>query len=255
MPKFYFVPEDFSDGKITIYGEDVNHLKNVLRMREGDELVLCDGEGRDYKCVISSFTKDSAMFTVLSGEASNAEIPVKIALYQGIPKKDKMELIIQKAVELGAAEIVPVAMKRCIAKIEDAKSEKKKLERWNEISKAAAKQSGRGIIPEVGACLGFKEALEKAKNEGCLIGLAYENAEGIASLSAFTDMMKSDTDRNTVLLIGPEGGFDVSEVELAKEYGAHIISLGKRILRTETAGLAALSIFMYELEKQNGMLS
>lgn len=257
MYRFYYEPENKTENEITVYGEDAHHIKDVLRLKEGEKLVLCDGEGYEHLCRVSdNEVKGKVVCEILESRESENELPVKIVLYQGLPKKDKMELIIQKAVELGVHEIVPVAMKRSIAKIEDDKSEAKKLARWQEIAKAAAKQSGRGIIPEVGRCLSFKQALKRCEEDRALLCAAYENAEGMKSLKDFTESVKTaEKGSYAAVFIGPEGGFEESEVQAVIEAGGAKVSLGKRILRTETAGLTILSILMYELETNNELLS
>jgi 16S rRNA (uracil1498-N3)-methyltransferase len=245
MYRFYVEPGQITDSEIVIFGTDVNHIRNVLRMQPGEQLVVCDGQGRDYICEIESLEQEEIRVKNLSSSLSETELPVKLVLFQGIPKKDKMELIIQKTVELGIAEIVPVAMKRCVAKLEDKKKEAKKLERWQEIARAAAKQSGRGVIPVVRHSMTYAQALEYAGTLDMLI-LPYENADGMKKTKeAFS---KAAGRKSAGILIGPEGGFDWTEIERAKERNAEIVSLGKRILRTETAGLAALSMLMYEIE-------
>ncbi len=254
MYRFYIDEEQHTGDEAVVTGEDVNHIRNVLRLTEGDRIVLCNGQNVDHLSVITDMSnKNEIRCRVLESRASESELPVRIVLYQGLPKKDKMELIIQKCVELGVSEIVPITMKRCIVKIEDEKSEAKKNARWSEISRAAAKQSGRGVIPEIGKVMSFKEALKRAVNEDPdFLLVPYENAEGILSLKNFAKRLKaslSENGKRTVsVFIGPEGGFDESEVEEAKKAGAETVSLGKRILRTETAGFTTAAILMYETE-------
>ena len=234
-----------AERRIVITGSDVNHIKNVLRMTCGEEIMVCDGAGMQYTCKIAEFPAGEVLLDILSAEKAATELPVQLKLYQGLPKKDKMELIIQKAVELGAVEIIPVMTKRCIVKLEDDKKEAKKLERWQAIAESAAKQSGRGIIPTVGRVLGYKEAIKQAAAEGMSL-IPYEMAEGMKSLKeAATEAPKQQV---VSIFIGPEGGFEEAEVEFAKENGVIPVSLGKRILRTETAGFTTLSILMYEIE-------
>ncbi len=256
MYRFFINEEQHNENEIRITGEDVNHIKNVLRLKEGDRIVLCNGENRDYISEISDEgSKSEILCRVVETKNSATELPIKMVLYQGLPKKDKMELIIQKCVELGVSEIVPVIMKRCIVKLEDDKAEAKKNARWSEISRAAAKQCGRGKIPVIGKALSFKEALKNALDEdpGHLL-VPYENEEGIASIREFIkelkNSLKEDPDnRPTVsIFIGPEGGFEESEIEAALNAGAHTVSLGQRILRTETAGFTTAAILMYETE-------
>lgn len=245
MHCFYCEANNVSEGQITITGSDVNHIKNVLRMERGEELMVCDGTGMQYTCEISDFPAGEVLLTIRKAETSSTELPVRLKLYQGLPKKDKMELIIQKAVELGAVEIIPVMTKYCIVKLEDDKKEAKKIERWQAIAESAAKQSGRGIIPKVGRVMNFKEAIKQASVEGMAI-LPYEMAEGMKTLKEAA--AKAPKQQVISVFIGPEGGFDEAEVDFAKENGVVPVSLGKRILRTETAGFTTLSILMYEIE-------
>lgn len=245
MHCFYCEPNNVSEGQISITGSDVNHIKNVLRMRIGEELMVCDGTGMEYTCQIADFPAGEVELSVLKVEKASTELPVRLKLYQGLPKKDKMELIIQKAVELGAVEIIPVMTKRCIVKLEDDKKEAKKLERWQAIAESAAKQSGRGILPAVSRVLNYKEAIKTACTEGMAL-IPYEMAEGMRSLKEAAE--KASKQQVISVFIGPEGGFEEAEVEFAKEQGVIPVSLGKRILRTETAGFTTLSILMYEIE-------
>lgn len=245
MHCFYCEPNNVSENQISITGSDVNHIKNVLRMECGEELMICDGTGMQYTCVISDFPAGEVLLSVLKAEKASTELPVRLKLYQGLPKKDKMELIIQKAVELGAVEIIPVMTKRCIVKLEDDKKEAKKLERWQAIAESAAKQSGRGMIPTVGRVVNYKEAIKKASSEGMAL-IPYEMAEGMKTLKEAAG--KASEQQVISVFIGPEGGFEESEVEFARENGVIPVSLGKRILRTETAGFTTLSILMYEIE-------
>lgn len=246
MHCFYTEKENMIGKQVCITGTDVNHIKNVLRMEAGETITVCDGEGTFYECVLDTLSKERIEAQVLNSRQAETELPVKITLFQGLPKKDKMELIIQKAVELGVDEIVPVATRFCVAKLEDAKKEKKKLERWQEIARAAAKQSGRGVIPKVKPLLTYKEALETAALlDECII--PYEKAAGMrAAGEKICEMAKQ---RSVGIFIGPEGGFSEEEVEMAMASGITPISLGKRILRTETAGLCILSVLMFEIEK------
>lgn len=245
MHCFYCKPEQVTGTKITITGSDVNHIKNVLRMRVGEEMTVCDGTGMEYTCKIEEFLPEEVKLYAETAKKATTELPVRIKLYQGLPKKDKMELIIQKAVELGAVEIIPVMTKYCIVKLEDEKKEAKKLERWQAIAESAAKQSGRGIIPRVTKVMHFKEAVKTAATEGMSL-IPYEKAEGMNSLKAA--VQNAPEQQVVSVFIGPEGGFDEAEVEFARECGLLPVSLGKRILRTETAGFTTLAILMYEIE-------
>ena len=242
----FFVNEKIDSGKnIYISGSDYNHIKNVLRMKKGEEVLISDGNDREYLCSIREYTEDEVILNIEDIMGTSRELSAKITLFQGLPKGDKMEQIIQKTVELGVSEIVPVAMKRCVVKLDDKKAGKK-IERWNGIALSAAKQSKRGIIPEVKDVMTFKEALKLASQmDACLV--PYENAEGIEGARKLVDSMK---DKKSIgIFIGPEGGFDESEIELALENGAKTLTLGRRILRTETAGMTMLSILMFALEE------
>ncbi|MCR5684639.1 MAG: 16S rRNA (uracil(1498)-N(3))-methyltransferase [Lachnospiraceae bacterium] len=248
MYHFYTDRSNIYDDHILLDGADVNHIRNVLRMRDGEEVIICDKEGIDHYCRIDGNDGGRLKLSILKSGSNEAELATKLVLYQGIPKKDKLELIIQKAVELGAFEIVPVMTKRVIVKEGEASKEARKLERLNQIAKSAAEQSGRGIIPRVRPMIGFSEAVEESRKlDKCLI--PYENADNSASGMEFTrQAIKALKGMDSAgIFIGPEGGFEEEEVKLAVDNNAVPISLGKRILRTETAGLAVLSMIMYEL--------
>ena len=252
MHWFYVENGQIGEHTITIMGNDVNHIKNVLRMQKGEKLIICDGQGTDYYCSIADFSKDEVITEILEMNDTQTELNTKIYLFQGLPKKDKMELIIQKAVELGVHEVIPVSMKRCVAKIEDKKKELKKLERWQTIATSAAKQSGRGMIPKVQGVMSFRDALEKAKELEFTI-VPYEQAEGMAESKKLIE--KACKKKSIGIFIGPEGGFDDAEIQKAREAGFSTISLGKRILRTETAGLTILSILMFQIETEDATMS
>lgn len=248
MARFFVSPDQIFKGYINIYDGDVNHIRKVLRMKEGDELTICDGEGLDYFCRIDSISEELVKCEIIDSWKSFVELPVKLYLFQGLPKADKMELIIQKAVELGVYEIVPVAMTRSIVKLDDKKAGKK-IARWQGIAKSASKQSGRAIIPEVTMPMNFGESLRYAANLDAVI-VPYEKSEGVAASKAIIEKLcSSDEIKSIGIYIGPEGGFDDREIEKLLDTGAETITLGKRILRTETAGLTALSILMYALER------
>ena len=248
MHCFYTEKENIVGGQAYITGSDVNHVRNVLRMEVGEEIVICDGEGVFHTCVIKEISKEQVEAQILESKEAETELKTKITLFQGLPKKDKMELIIQKAVELGVHEIVPVSTRFCVAKIEDAKKEKKKLERWQEIAKAAAKQSGRGMIPQIKPVMTYKEALKAASGMDRAV-IPYEKAEGMKA--AVEEVGKMAKCQSVGIFIGPEGGFAEEEIQSALDTGVTPISLGKRILRTETAGLCILSVLMFEIEKNN----
>ena len=244
MHHFFVLPQAVEGDKVTITGPDVNHIRNALRMRQGESLLIRDGEGNDYHCRISVIESGLVEARVIERRESR-ELPVRLYLFQGLPKSDKMELIIQKAVELGVYEIIPVITKNAVVKL-DAKKEKSRLERWQAISESAAKQSGRSKIPKVEKVMLLKEALEMAEGLDRIL-IPYENQSGIDTMRKALEETGEDT-RSIAVFIGPEGGFDESEILLAKEQGAVPVSLGRRILRTETAGLAILSLFMMKAE-------
>ena len=246
MHRFYVEPGQIYNQKISIRGLDVNHIKNVLRMKQGEEIVICNGQGKDCYCIISKVSESEIEAEIQSEQDTGTELKTKITLFQGLPKKDKMELIIQKAVELGVYEIVPVMTKRVVVKLEDKKKEEKKLERWQAIAEGAAKQSGRGIIPKIRPVQTFQEALKNASDMGMGL-IPYENAEGMQYTRKMMDNLSQY--RSIGVFIGPEGGFEESEIELAKANGINPITLGRRILRTETAGLAILSMMVLTLEE------
>lgn len=238
-------PGAFSDRSVVITGEDVNHVKNVLRLKENDELIVSDGRGRDYHCRISGITNEEVVADICDICDNFSELSTEITLFQGFPKGDKMELIIQKTVELGVTRIVPVMTKRTVVKLDDKKA-KKKTERYNMIAESAAKQSGRGMIPEVTMPISFAEAVSMAEKLDMNI-IPYEEAEGVEYSRNIIKSIKGK--KSLGIFIGPEGGFAREEVEKALDAGASAITLGHRILRTETAGMAVISIIMFELEE------
>ena len=244
MYHFFVRPDQVGGGEAVITGSDVNHIGNVLRMKPGKKVLLSAGGDWEYLCEIREITRDEVRLDVLEGEQSVKELPAEITLYQGLPKSDKMELIIQKAVELGAARIVPVETRRCVVKLDPKKAEAK-VRRWQAIAESAAKQSGRQIIPEVAMPLPFRKALLEA--EACTVRLIpYELAGGMDRTRQMIAAVRPG-DRVAVF-IGPEGGFETEEIREAAEHGVSEVTLGKRILRTETAGLVVLSLLMAQLE-------
>ena len=248
MYQFFIQPASVKEKEVWITDlQDVNHIRNVLRMKKGEKISLCcEEKGKEYICSIEDMQSDIVKAVIVDINGESRELPVKIALFQGLPKNDKMELIIQKAVELGVAEIVPMATKRAVVKL-DAKKAAKKVQRWNEIAKSAAKQSKRGMIPEVKSVMSFKEAVEYGKSMDMLL-IPYEDAEGIVHSRQVVESVKGK--KSLGIYIGPEGGFPEEEVSLAMEAGAEPITLGHRILRTETAGMALLSVLMFMLEEE-----
>ena len=244
---YQFFVDDCQIGKeyVTITGSDVNHIKNVLRMRPGEKIRV-SSSSRDMFCEIAELTDDFVQADILDEEAPDTELPSQIYLFQGLPKGDRMEYIIQKSVELGVHEIIPVAMKYCVVKL-DAKKAGNKEKRWQAISESAAKQSKRMLVPEVHSVMTFKEALVYAKELDVLL-IPYELAKGMKETK---ELIRSiEPGKSIGVFIGPEGGFEEQEVADAMEAGAKPITLGHRILRTETAGLAVLSVLMFQLEDE-----
>lgn len=250
MYHFFVTPEQVKEENIWIEGSDVNHIKNVLRMKVGEELQISDGNNKKYLCEIASMSADSVCVSIKEELVSDTELPSKLYLFQGLPKSDKMELIVQKAVELGVYEIIPVATKRAVVKLDDKKAAKK-VERWNSISEGGAKQSGRDVIPEVKQVMSYKEAMQYAKELDVVL-IPYELAEGMEETRQVIEAIRPG--QSVGIFIGPEGGFETEEVEYALAQRAKAITLGKRILRTETAGLTTLSILMYHLECESHKL-
>ncbi len=234
-----------SDRSVIITGSDVNHIKNVLRMRVGEELSVSNGQdGKEYRCGIAAFEENRIVCELRFIKEDNVELPARVYLFQGLPKADKMELIIQKAVELGVSGIIPVASRRCVVKLEEKKAAARR-QRWQGIAEAAAKQSRRGIIPEVCRVTDFREAVRMAAHMDVRL-IPYELAEGMDKTRALIDGIRPG--QSVAVFIGPEGGFEQEEISLAAENGIEAITLGRRILRTETAGLAVLSWIGYALE-------
>ncbi len=245
MYQFFVEPSGILGNRITITGKDVNHIKNVLRMKIGEEIAVSNGvDGKEYRCAIEEFTEDEVICTLRFVKEDALELPSKVYLFQGLPKADKMELIIQKAVELGVYQVIPVSCKRAVVKLDEKKA-KNKIARWQGIAEAAAKQSKRGIIPEVKDVMTMKEAI--AYSAACQVRIIpYELAEGMEKTKEIISSLKPGED--VAIYIGPEGGFEEAEVNAAIENGIVPVTLGKRILRTETAGMTVLSWIMYQLE-------
>ncbi len=248
MYQFFVEPGQINenDKRVVIVGTDVNHIKNVLRMKVGEELAVSNGiDGKEYRCGIVSLGEDCIECELRFVKEDGVELPVKVTLFQGLPKADKMELIIQKAVELGVTEIVPVETRRCVVKLDDKKAVSK-VARWQSIAEAAAKQSKRGIIPRVLPVQSFKLALQQAADMDVRL-IPYELASGMERTREILGGLQPG--QSVAVFIGPEGGFEESEIILAKEKGVEPITLGKRILRTETAGMTVLAWIGYLLEQ------
>ena len=242
MNRFFIDPANIVGTKASLYGEDVKHIAAVLRLKAGDQVTLCDGRGNDYTAEINSISKAEVSFNILSAYCSTAEPKCSITLFQGLPKSGKLETIIQKCVELGISEIVPVAMERSVVRL-SKKDFGKKLERYQRVAMEASKQSRRGVIPRVGGLIEPKE-IDPAAFDVLL--LAYE-LESEHSIKNVLDALDGNIKRVGVI-IGPEGGISDEEAKLFASLGAQSFSLGHRILRTETAGPAITAIIMYHME-------
>lgn len=244
MYQFFVEDVQVSDSFVTIEGSDVNHMRNVLRMKAGEKVRVSTSSGKNYYCQLAEITEHLVRADILEELTEGTELPNKIYLFQGLPKGDKMELIIQKAVELGAYEIIPVSMKNCVVKLDQKKAEHK-VRRWQEIAKSAAKQSKRSLIPTVQPPITYQQAVEVAKELDAVF-VPYENERGMAATKEAVERLAAG--ESIGIFIGPEGGFAPEEIDMAKSADMQLISLGKRILRTETAGLAALAVLSYHLE-------
>ncbi len=245
MYQFFVTEEQIGREFITITGGDVNHIKNVLRMRPGESIGVCNQKWLDYFCKISEVGEDFVQADILETGAATTELPGKIYLFQGIPKGDRMEHVIEKAVELGVYEIIPVRMRYCVVKLDD-KKQQAKLKKWQALAMAAAKQSKRSLVPNIHPVMSYKEAIAYAfQSEACLI--PYENENGMEGTKAALKKIRGK--ESVSILIGPEGGFAPEEIEAVKSRG-EVISLGKRILRTDTAAITAMSMVMMEMEMQ-----
>lgn len=241
---------DLIENRIIIKNEDVRHISKVLRLKKDDVIEVCDGSNMEYICKILGINKNNILLLIIDKQESTKEAPMKVVLYQGIPKSNKMDLIIQKTTELGIKEIIPVEMKRTIVQFASNKDKEKKVDRWQKIALEAAKQSKRSIVPVVHLPLSFEEAIEHSKDNQLNI-MPYENYYK----KGFKSIIKS-LDKNNInkigIWIGPEGGLEEKEVETAIENKIYPITLGPRILRTETAGFTTLAIVMYELGDLGG---
>lgn len=247
MYQFFVEPYqiDVNSKRVIITGTDVNHIKNVLRMKVGEEIAVSNGkDGREYRCGIAALEEDRVVCELRFIKEEGVELPSRVYLFQGLPKADKMELIIQKAVELGVYQVIPVAAKRCVVKLDDKKA-KAKTARWQGIAEAAAKQSKRGIIPQVTEVCSFAQAVQMAADMDVKL-IPYELAEGMDRTKELIGRLVPG--QSIAVFIGPEGGFEETEVNQALEKGIEPITLGKRILRTETAGFTVLAWIMYALE-------
>lgn len=244
MYQFYTTLDKIEERQATIVGSDVNHIRNVLRMKPSEVVRIADGLGACYEGEIGEITSDQVIVRLTGNRVESTELPIRVTLFQGLPKSDKMELIIQKNTELGVGAIVPVATERAVVKLDEKKADGK-VKRWNGIAEAAAKQSKRTLIPEVCPVISFKKALAEAEKYDVKL-MPYENAEGMAFTRRCIEEIRPGA--KVAVFIGPEGGFSEAEVEAASVAGFVPVTLGRRILRTETAGMCVLSMLGYVLE-------
>lgn len=246
MYQFFVEPSQINGNRIVITGSDVNHIRNVLRMKIGEEIAVSNGiDGKEYRCGIEEYSEDSVLCTLRFIKEDGIELPSKVYLFQGLPKADKMELIVQKAVELGAYEIIPVAAKRCVVKLDEKKAAGK-VNRWQGIAEAAAKQSKRAVVPQVHPVMTMKAALEYAGKVDVRL-IPYELAKDMEHTRNMLQQIRPG--QSVAIFIGPEGGFEESEIQAALDAGIEPVTLGRRILRTETAGFTVLAWLGYLLEQ------
>lgn len=244
MHQFFVESHQVGEEYITIAGEDARHIGQVLRMKAGEQLRVSDRQGRDFFCQVEQVERQQVTVRILYQDHERRELPVKISLFQGLPKGDKMDLVIQKAVELGVYEIIPVAMRNCVVKLDEKKAAAKG-KRWNGIAESAAKQCRRSIVPAVRRVMDFSEAFSYASTMDVRL-VPYENERGMERTRQVIGSLKREG--TLAVFIGPEGGFDKKEIE-AIQQDVELLSLGNRILRTETAGMAVLSMLLYQLEE------
>ena len=243
MYQFFVEDDQIGEELIRVTGSDVNHIKNVLRMKPGERVRISNQSGRDFLCSVESLFEDEVILHIEKKDIPGTELPAQIYLFQGIPKGERMETVIEKAVELGVHEIIPVAMKYCVVKLDAIKAEKK-VARWQEIARSAAKQSKRSIIPKIHPLMSFRDAAEYAKMWDRRL-VPYENEEGMAATAKALEGLNDVS--SISVFIGPEGGFAEEEIE-ALRGDSQVISLGRRILRTDTASITMLSMLMMNLE-------
>ena len=245
MPKFFTSAKNIKDDILIIESEDAKHIKKVLRLNENDIITVCDGQGTDYSAKITQINSNEVVCSILESKKCDTEPEIEVTLYQGLPKASKMDYIIQKTTELGISRIVPVSLSRCVVKIENDSAEKKKIERWRKIAYEAAKQSGRGIVPQIDEIMTIDEVIADLKQ--CDMAFVPYECEQQTRLKTVIESKKDI--KNVGFVIGPEGGFDITETEKLKAAGVQTVTLGKRILRTETAGEAVLAMVMYALDE------
>ncbi|NLB34142.1 MAG: 16S rRNA (uracil(1498)-N(3))-methyltransferase [Tissierellia bacterium] len=243
MFRYFCADDKINNNKVTIEGGDAKHLKTILRAQAGDKISVVS-ESKEYIAEIESINKEDIICTLVEEVMTNNETKINITLCQGIPKQTKMETIIQQNVELGVKRFIPLITERTVVKLNEKDREQKKLDRWQKIAKESAKQSKRNIVPIVEDIKTVKQLIEKLKNEEAEVIVPYE----LEDVKLLKDVLKEPKE-NYYIVIGPEGGFDIKEIEMFQEIGAHIVTLGKRILRTETAGVVTSSVVMYECDE------
>ncbi len=250
MPKFFVKSNQINENIITILETDVNHISNVLRLKIGDKIQVCNEEnGTNYKSKIIEMNKENIKCEILEKIALNSEAGVHINILQGLPKAEKMELIIQKCTELGVKEITPVEMERCIVRL-DEKSAIKKQERWQKIAEVAAKQSGRDLIPKINSVTNMKNICNMLADYDIVL-VPYENEKNTTLKEVLSKLPKKDL--KIAIIIGPEGGFEEEEIKILEKNNCKIVTLGNRILRTETVAIAMTSVILYELADFGGV--
>ena len=246
MTRLFMEDQEAGSGSVSLGQDDSRYISQVLRMREGEQLTIVLKDGIEALCEVSSISKNEVTVKILSTKTIASEPPVNITLYQCVSKGERMELTIQKCVELGVTKIVPVFSSRCVVRPDEPKKQKSKTERWQKIALEAARQSGRGIIPEVTEPVLFAKAVEQAKGADVFL-FPWEEEHGTTLRQELTKLNREEL-KEIAVFIGPEGGFDESEADLARKYDAATVTIGKRILRTETAGAAVLAMILYEFE-------
>lgn len=244
MPKFFIDKNTISNNQVCITGGDATHIAKVLRLSTGDTLSLCDGEGTDYDATITALAKDMVTLSLENAHPCSAEPSLQVTLFQCLPKQGKMDYIIEKCTELGVSRVVPVSAHRCVVTIRDAAAEEKKLARWRKIAAEAVKQCGRGIIPEVTKVMSIDDAVGYAKSLDLTIA-AYEDEQEVS----LKEVLQKHSPKSVGIFIGPEGGFEQTEIAQFTANGIPSVTLGKRILRTETAGCAVLTAVMYAFDE------
>lgn len=250
MPKFFVKSEQIKENIIQVLGQDVNHIRKVLRAQIDEKINICNSEtGENFFCQISKIQEEKIECRIINKIEENVESNIQVTIFQGLPKSDKMEYIIQKSVELGVNNIIPVQMSRCVVKL-DEKDKIKKVSRWQKISEVAAKQCGRDLIPKIENIINISKVCDLIENYDIIL-VAYENERKNTlkeNLKKIKETLSKEQRLKIGVVIGPEGGLELKEVTEMQEKGAKVITLGKRILRTETVSLNVLSIIMYELE-------